>query len=116
MFYVPYVPPPQPSPRTRELADLLSRAIEEYQKYHPNVSSAEVNAALQMAAVRSSRGVPARVWAVVGALVAILLGGIFAFVAANGGQVPGSAVPVVAVAIAILAALVAVAVAKSRGG
>lgn len=116
MLYVPYVPPQPPSPRTRELADLLSRAIEEYQKYHPNVSSAEVNAALQMASVRSSKGVPARVRAVMGGLIALVLGGVFAVVAANGGQVPGNAVPMVAVAVAIVAGLVAVAVARSRGG
>lgn len=115
MLYVPYVPPQPPSPRTRELADLLTRAIEEYQKYHPNVSSAEVNAALQMASVRSSKGVPARVWALGGAVGAALLGGVFVVLAANQGNMPAGGVPMVAVAVAILGALVAVVVAKSRG-
>ena len=118
MLYVPVIPPHQqpPSPRTRELADLPTRAIEEYERYHPNLSGAEVRAALQMASMRSSKGVPARVWALAGGLVALALGGVFAFVAANGGQVRGDAIPMVAVAVAVLGALVAVVVAKNRGG
>ena len=115
MFYVPYVPPQPPSPRTRELADVLTRAIEEYEKYHPNVSGAEVRAALQMASARSSKAIPARMWAVLGALVTLTLGGVFAFVAANQGQVSGDAVPMIGVAVVTVGLLVVVAMLKARG-
>ena len=114
MLFVPVVPPQPPSPRTRELADLLTRAIEEYEKYHPNVSGAEVRAALQMASMRSSKGVPARLLAVTGALGAVLLGGVVAFLAANQGSMPEGGVPMVGVAIAVVGILFALAVLKSH--
>lgn len=116
MFYVPYVPPQPPSPRTRELADLLIRAIEEYQKYHPNVSSAEVRAALQMASVRSSTPVNVRLLAVAGGLVALVLGGVVAFLTASQGAVPAAALPMVGLAVVLVAVLVLMVVLKSRGG
>ena len=64
MTYVPIVTTPtqqQPSRQTRELADLLGRVIQEYEKAHPTVSGAEVRHALQLARSASSKttGAPA---------------------------------------------------------
>jgi hypothetical protein len=52
MAYVPVVPPTStspPSPRTRELAGLLSQVLDEYQKAHPATTKGEVRAALKLA-------------------------------------------------------------------
>ena len=52
MTYVPIVTPSPtqpPSPRTRELAGLLSKVLEEYTKAHPSTTKAEVRAAIRMA-------------------------------------------------------------------
>ena len=52
MSYVPIVPStyaPPPSPRTRELAELLGKVLEEYSNAHPAVTKSEVRAAIRMA-------------------------------------------------------------------
>lgn len=53
MSYVPIVIPPTtpqpPSPRTRELAEILGKVLEEYQKAHPSVTGAEMREAIQIA-------------------------------------------------------------------
>jgi hypothetical protein len=116
VLYVPVIPPPPPSPRTRELADLLTRAIEEYEKYHPNVSGAEVRAALQMAATRSVRRASPHVWALVGGSVALVLGGAVAFLVSNQGGMSENAVTVVAVSVLIFGTALVLAMLKSRGG
>jgi len=116
VLYVPVIPPQPPSPRTRELADLLTRAIDEYRKYHPNVSTAEVRAALRMASMRSSGTIPARVWALTGVSVALVLGVVVAFLVAGAGGMPGNAVPVVAVSVVVFGLVVVLTLLKSRGG
>jgi hypothetical protein len=58
MLYVPIIPPATvqpPSPRTRELAELLARVTEEYTKAHPATTEAEVRQALRMAEDRTRR-------------------------------------------------------------
>jgi hypothetical protein len=108
MLYVPVVPPQPPSPRTRELADLLTHAIEEYEKYHPGVSGEEVRAALRLAAQASRKAGPdPRPIIVAAALAAILVG--FLVVAVQAGGAEGGAVPYVGVSVAILAVLFMVA-------
>ena len=114
MFFVPVVPHhPPPSPRTRELADLLGRVIQEYEQHHPAVTGSEVRAAARLAAQRSSKrgGVDERVAAVVAALVALL--GVFVYVAA--GSRGGESVPMVAVAIAVFLIFGLVVVLKRMG-
>ena len=58
MSYIPIVMPPTtpqpPSPRTRELAEILAKVLEEYQKAHPSVTGAELRAAIRLA--QSSTG------------------------------------------------------------
>lgn len=50
MTYVPIVvTTPPPSPRTRELAELLGKVLDEYTKAHPAVTKAEIRAAINMA-------------------------------------------------------------------
>ena len=118
MLYVPVIPPhaTPPSPRTRELSDLLGRVIEEYEKHHPAVTGSEVREAVRLAAMRSSRTGSGSVRILAGVSAAAAVAGIFAFVAANHGQVPGNGVPTVAVALALLAVLFVVVVVKRSGG
>jgi hypothetical protein len=114
---VPYVPHDPPSPRTRELAGLLSRVIEEYEKHHPAVTGAEVRGALDLAARDSKAGSPAEVRAVVGILAGflVLLGGV-GFFFARGGSIDAESMPMVAVSIAILVLLVGVVLLKKASG
>ena len=118
MTYVPIVvtPPPPPSPRTRELAGLLSRVIEEYEKHHPAVTGPEVREALSLAA-QSSKGASAQARSV----VAVLLLGLLAFgatafyalrSAAGGADVPLSMITVV---IGVIIVLGLVAVLRQKG-
>lgn len=108
MFFVPMVPPQPPSPRTRELADLLGRVIEEYEKHHPAVTGSEVRAAMEMA-TRSSKaaGAPAAA-ALMAGLVGLVLAGGFVFMAVNGGDVSAADVPIAAV-VAVLIGILGVA-------
>ncbi|MHB1191896.1 MAG: hypothetical protein ACYC6F_02525 [Longimicrobiales bacterium] len=117
MLYVPFIPPPAtpPSPRTRELAGLLGRVIEEYEKHHPAVTGPEVRAAVRMALETSSRKGSPALGIAVGVAAALVAGGLFALLAANEGQMPQSTVPMVAIAVALFAVLVVVAMVK-RGG
>lgn len=115
MYFVPIVPhDAPPSPRTRELADLLGRVIQEYEQHHPAVTGSEVRAAAHLAIQRSSKtgGVYRRVALVAAGLVAAL--GAFVLVAVKGGSPGGDATPVVPVAIAVLGiALMAVVLRRS---
>jgi len=117
MIFVPYVPPPQPpSPRTRELASLLGRVIEEYEKHHPAVSAQEVKAALQIAASSSRKGGGAsmQVAAAVG-LAAVLAVGGFVWLATSGGTGSGGSVPMVALSVGVILVVMLVAVMSRRG-
>jgi hypothetical protein len=94
MTYVPIVTPPvtqpPPSPRTRELAGLLTKVLEEYSKAHPAVTAAEVRAALriaQMSAGPDRSKMAAGVSVAVGLGVAALTMGLFFFRSAGSGEV-----------------------------
>ncbi|HKJ02461.1 MAG TPA: hypothetical protein VJ997_08405 [Longimicrobiales bacterium] len=109
MAYVPVVVPPQPpSPRTRELAQLLGRVIEEYEKHHPAVTGPEVRGALRMAA-RSSKAaaVPAAALAA-GLGLVLLLAGVAAFLLVQGGS-PSGGTPGLNGLVIVLASVIAVA-------
>jgi len=59
MAYIPTVhhtPSMPPSPRTRELAGLLTKVLEEYKKSHPGTSDAEIRAAVRLAQLSSRSG------------------------------------------------------------
>lgn len=114
MIFVP-VPPPAPvSHRTRELADLLGRVVEEYEKHHPSVTGAEVRQAIHLAA-RSSRA-PGREVArlLVAAVTGVLaLLGVLVWMMADRGAIGGGALPMVGVAV-VLSAIIAVLVIVRR--
>ncbi|GMV07973.1 MAG: hypothetical protein AMXMBFR53_42480 [Gemmatimonadota bacterium] len=115
---VPHTPVPPPSPRVRELSDLLGRVIEEYEKHHPSVTGSEVRQALQLASGRSkaTQAIAARL-AVAGVGVALALGGVVAFLAAGGGgDVDPAAIPMVAVAVGIFSILTVAIVVKRLSG
>lgn len=119
MTYVPIVvPPPQPpSPRTRELADLLTRVIVDFEERHPSVTGQEVREATRLA-VQASHGSE-----VAGRLVALALGGLLALgagaflflsEAAGGSASDGVPIPVMAVGITVaILAILAVALRRS---
>lgn len=73
MFFVPMPPPTPVSPRTRELADLLGRVIEEYERHHPAVSGEEVRDAVRLAARSSRAGGPEVARLVIAALAGVLV-------------------------------------------
>ena len=55
-MYVPIVvPDATPSRQTQELADLLGRVVQEYEKAHPAVTGPEVAQALQLAKRASTK-------------------------------------------------------------
>ncbi len=95
MSYVPIVPsvvvpPPPPSPRTRELAGLLGKVLEEYRKAHPSTTSAEIRAAIRLAAVSAA---PVRraaaalaLGAVIGATALVLVLGLVLSHESGGGE------------------------------
>jgi len=106
MSYVPivtstYVPPP--SPRTRELAELLGKVLEEYTKAHPATTTAEVRAAIRLA--QTSAG-PDRTKLAVGLSLGVGLGvmmltlGLFFFRSAGEVEIP-AILPMMLVAVMV---------------
>lgn len=113
MTYVPIViqtPTPPPSPRTRELAGLLTKVLEEYKKAHPTTTNNEVKAAIRLAQLSSRSGNPAAPAAaalVLGLLMAALAGGFF-FFRANGNVEITSVMPMLVIGLIILIGLMAI--------
>ena len=113
--FVPYVRPPatqaQPSRQTRELADLLGRVVQEYEKAHPTVTGAEVRQALQLArraSTKTSSGDPALIAGLVGGLVLLAGLGMFFFMESGGGAGIEGPPWRVAAAVALLGVVAAV--------
>lgn len=110
MTYVPIVTPSPastpPSPRTRELAGLLTRVVEEYSAAHPGVTQAEIRQAIQITQL-SARGGSRNASLVVMLVVGLLVGGLTLglFVAEGGGLPWEGAFPVLIFAIILLVAL-----------
>jgi len=117
VLYVPIVvPPTPPSPRTRELANLLSTVIQEYEKHHPAVTGGEIHQALDLAKQGSQKAMATNrvlVVTVAGGLLALAGVGAFMATAAGGGGQVGF--PVLAVVVGILL-VVGLAVALKRMG
>ena len=113
MTYVPVVvPTPPPSPRTRELAGLLTKVLDEYAKAHPAVTKAEIQAAIRMAQTTAG---PDHTKVALGlsvglGLVVLFLGaGLFYFRTAGGDVEIGPILPMIIMALIILVGVVAVA-------
>ena len=119
MYFVPIVPSSGTgapvTPRTRELADLLGRVIEEYEKHHPAVSGSEVRQAMDLALQRSQKGGAdvARL-ALAAGLGGLAVAGVLAYLVMGGG-VSSEAAPMAYVAIGIFAVLVTLILAKKAG-
>lgn len=114
MTYVPIVPPtpaPPPSPRTRELAGLLSKVLEEYKKAHPATTSGEVKAAIRLAQLSSRSGNPAgpalAVSLGLGLLVAAVFGGVL-FLRAGGDVEISGIMPMLVFGLIVFIGLLAV--------
>jgi len=107
MTYVPMVPTPPtpPSPRTRELASLLAKVLEEYRKTHPAVTQGEIRAAFKLAYMAGRDGKQA-VAVGVALLVGLLAFGLF--VAESGGEAEWVAAMPVLVMVVIILLLVVV--------
>jgi hypothetical protein len=120
MTYVPVVVPPTnsppPSPRTRELAGLLTKVLDEYTKAHPAVTKAEIRTAFRMAQMTTGRDSKRIVLALVfGVMVLVFSVGLF-FARAGGGEVvTDDSAPMLIMAVIILLGVLAAAIAvKSR--
>ena len=112
---IPVVPPTPPSPRTRELADLLARVIEEYEKHHPAVSGAEVREALNLASQSSKTAAPAARSLVAMLLLGLVaLGGALFYAVERSGGGGATEFPMIAVVIGVILVLGLVAVIKGR--
>jgi hypothetical protein len=113
--FVPYVPPPQ-SPRVRELSERLADVIEDFEREYP-MSAPEIRQAMNNVLAQKKGGQGAALGLMVGLGTLVLLGGVFAYFfigRESGGALPAR-IPMVAVAVAVLAILVAVlAVIKGR--
>jgi hypothetical protein len=113
MTYVPIVPhspSSPPSPRTRDLASLLTKVLEEYRKTHPATTDAEIRAAVRLAQLTSRSGnpaVPLLVSLCLGLLVAGVLGALFFFRSAGGAEF-GPEMPMVVMALVVFLAIVAI--------
>ena len=115
MTYVPIVIPttvPPPSPRTRELAGLLAKVLDEYTKAHPATSNAEIRAAIRMAQMSAG---PDRTKLAVGLSLGVGLGvmmltlGLFFFRSAGEVEI-GPIFPMIIMALIVLLGLVVAAV------
>jgi predicted lipid-binding transport protein (Tim44 family) len=106
---VPHSPSSPPSPRTRELAALLTKVLEEYRKSHPSTTDAEVRSAVRLAQLASRSGNPAAPLALslgLGLLVAGLLAGLLFYRSAGGGA-PDSWAPVAILIVLVLLGVLA---------
>ena len=120
MTYVPVVTPPPsstPSPRARELADLLTKVLEEYTKAHPSTSRAEIRAAFSLAARRAIPG-SSRQMATFGLVLGLGLAvvtGVLVFLEAQGGMEWSESVPIIVLALIIFLAMTLIAVRRRSG-
>lgn len=120
MAYVPIVPAtpsPPPSPRTRELAALLTRVLEEYRKSHPATTDAEVRAAVRLAQLSTrsgSQATPLLVSLALGILVAGVLAGVFVLRSGEGLEWSAGMPMVIFAIVTFLAVLMIVVKALSR--
>ena len=121
MSYVPIVPStyvPPPSPRTRELSELLAKVLDEYTKAHPATSRAEIRAAIRMAQMSAGpdkTNVALGISLALGLGVAMLTLGLFFFRSTGGDLEIGPVFPmIIMVAIVLLGAVAAMIAMKSR--
>lgn len=115
MAFIPVVPPVHAfgSPAAIELSQKLAHAIQEYRQTHPGVSADDVRDALRIVA-QSETGASRRRLIVMGAVTAMLLGLglVFAVMSSvgRGRASVGFALPMVVVAVVVLALLFVVVV------
>jgi hypothetical protein len=119
MAFVPVSTPPTypPSPRTRELAGLLSKVLEEYTRAHPSVTKAEIRSAIRMAQMSAGpdRGKVAVLLALaLGIGVAGLLMGLLLYQGAEGGGSGTMSSMVIAAVIALVAVMMVMVKLQSR--
>ena len=120
MFFVPIVPSspaPPLSPRTRELAGLLQRVLDEYTRTHPATTRAEIRAAIRIAQVRGGGDmtkVAASLSIVLGLGVAMLLAGLLYFRAGGELSIAAYRPLIIMAVIAVLLIVLVVAKIQSR--
>ena len=120
MIYVPIVVPtqvPPPSPRTRELAELLDKVLEEYTKAHPATTRAEVRAAIRMAQMSTGPDrtkVATGVSLAIGVSLAMGVLGFAFFRSAGVVDIRSISVPIIMAVIVFLGLVVGIIAMKSR--
>ncbi len=117
MTYIPVIPQPQvppPSPRTRELNDLLSKVVDEYTRAHPATTKAEIRAAFHLAQVSGGGNSTAVALSLgLGLGVAFLVLGLFYFRTAGDIAIGPNLPMIIGVTVVLLGIL---AVFKARSG
>jgi hypothetical protein len=113
MTFIPTAPVSSgtpPSPRTRELAGLLGRVLEEYRKNHPSLTPGEIRSAFRLAYRASGGGdLAARRALVLGLAVMVALLGLGSFLfSASEAQEFALVLPLVIMVIVILLLVVLV--------
>ena len=109
LAFIPYVPPPPPPPRAVELGRRLAETIEQFRLQHADLNRADVMQATQIAAAQGGGACAAPPRAVLLAVVAAVLAGLFVALATSSGDWGSRpAVAMIAVAIAVAAALLLV--------
>lgn len=84
MIIVPGLPPLQQTRHSRELGRKIEQLVRDYQREHPDVKESDVRAAVSQLATGESPETTRRK-RILGAVMATLLAGAFAAMAASGG-------------------------------
>ena len=111
----PHTPPSvHVSPRARDLARSLEKAVEEYRAKNPQLSDAEVRQALALLSQTRSAAGPGLLLGLVAAGLAVL--GVVAFNVFQGGEAGGESLQWVVIVVGGLAAVLGIRVAVGRRG
>lgn len=117
MTFVPTpstTPAVQVSPRARDLARTLEKAVEDYRAHNPQLSDPEIRQALMLMSRRRSPVGSALLTGLVAAGLVVL--GVVVFMVMQDGDAGGDVVQWVAMVAGVLAAVLGIGVAVSRRG
>ena len=113
MIIAPGLPPLHQTRHSRELARRVEQAVRDYQRDNPDVTESEVRTALLQSAPGGDAPEVMRRKRMMGLVVAVLMGGVFALVASTGGGRFGEGNAVWQV-VGVIGAVIAVAITAIR--
>jgi hypothetical protein len=109
------MPPPPPSPEVVELSEFLKQVIQAYQSDHPEVTTADVQAALRLSTPSGTRQQLAAAMAIAG-LLTLVMSGLVLLKSLKGGTsvADGSWAPIVLGIGGAIVVVAAIAVSRNR--